>query len=123
MGGGDFLEDIVDVVAQVSTGGLVGFEGGGFKGGVTTQAGVSGLKDVTGATAAEEANEQARERFEEEKQKAVSARQEAKAKTARNQLIASRLASGARRGNRISGSGGTNKSSTLGSDESDFLGL
>lgn len=132
MGGGgsgnSVFEDIVNVVTQVSTGGLVGFESdkGGLTGGVTTRGVVNVvepvIKDITGATALEEANRQARSRFEEEKAAALKQRKEVKSDTARQQLIASRLAAGVRRGGGAAGGKGS-RATKLGSDESDFLGL
>jgi len=124
MGGdaGDFLEKGLDIVTQLGTFGTVGFEDGAFGKGVTTKQVKSTLKDVTGATAAEEATEQARERFEEEKKAAGKQREEIKAQTARDQLVASRLAGGARRAGATTAGKGK-KSTSLGSDTSDFLGL
>jgi len=126
-GGGDFFERAIDVVTQVSTGGLAGFEDGDFGKGVQLDE-VPGtlksvVKDITGATAAEEATAQARERFNEEKAAALAQRKEAKALTAKQQLTASRLAAGARRAGATTAAGTKTKSTKLGSDESDFLGL
>lgn len=120
MCGGDTAEQIADVTTQLHTLGIVGFEGGGFKKGVVTEAGISGLKEVTGAKAAEEANQMAREQLEKEKATAQQEREEARAQTAAEQLVASRQAGGVRRGT----VGGSFKSSFGGdTDERDFLGL
>jgi len=127
-GGGDPISkavtNFIDISTQIATGGLAGFDDSNFGRGVTGDVIKEGVKEITGATAAEDANRQARERFDEEKARALAQRKESQAQTARQQLIASRLAAGVRRGSKEAGTGTTkSKSSTLGSDESDFLGL
>ena len=99
-GGNSLFESLVDVGLQVGTAGLVGVksEEGGLSAGVTGKPVVKGVKDVTGATAAEEANKLARDRFEQERADIVTARGEAKSQTAADQLAASRQAGGARAG-------------------------
>lgn len=120
---------VLDVVTQGVTGGLVGYdEEGGFGSGRITDLTVSGLKKITGAEALEEANKAATKRYEEEKAAAEKARSEAKAKGAREQVVASRLAKGARTAATTSATqkgGGTTTSSVsaLGADEVDFLGV
>lgn len=128
-GSNSVVEDIVSGASQITTGGLVDVNAdGSVKGGVTTNLVEDVVKDVTGASAAEEANELAREQFEEGKQKAIDQRAEARSKNARDQLAASRGAAS----NRRSGKSGDNKGrkgagdssvSSLGSDTQDFLGL
>lgn len=122
----EIVSPFIDITTQIGTGGLVGFDSeDGFGAGAT----VDVLKDVTGATAAEEANKDARNRFNQQKADELAARQESKDKQARDQRNKSNIA-GVARGSFGSGKSGkngtggaTNKSSTLGSDESDFLGL
>ena len=132
--GGNFFEnlfaDVVNAGVQGSTFGLAGYENGRVSNGVTTnwykvlgKEAVSGLKDVTGAKAAEEANLEARKQFEKSQADADLARSQAQAATARDQMTQSRMA------NRGRGSvGGFNinpvapNNSTLGG-EKDFLGL
>lgn len=130
----DFLEDpigsIVNLGVNISSFGTVGYNSSD---GLTTDDGFwkkagdatyKGLKDVSGATAAEEANKQARLQFEEAKLQGLKDRQEAIASKNRDDLIASRLAGGSRTspGN-SKGSTKTSIYSKLGSDERDFLGL
>jgi len=122
-GGNSFFESILDIGTQALTGGLIGFESdkGGVSTGVTSDVAISGLKEVTGAKAAEEANAQARKQFEDEQKAALQDRENAKAETAANQLAASRQAGAVRSTTNTSRGGST--FSDLGSDERDFLGL
>lgn len=122
-GGNSVFEQIIDVVVQSSTGGLAGFKSdeGGLAKGVTGSPLVDVVKEVTGAAAAEQANVDARKRFEEEKARSKKSRQEAKQQSAREQVTASRLAGAARTGGRGTDRG--SRFSSLGSDERDFLGL
>lgn len=123
--GNSFLESALDVAAQAFTGGAVGFKSdeGGIGAGVTGQAGVDVLKEVTGAKAAEEANEESRKRFEEEKANAEQKRKDNQALSARDELQKSRSAGNARGGVKSSASKGNSRFSDLGTDEQDFLGL
>lgn len=120
------IDDVLNVALNFSTGGLAGFgedgAGLGALGKPAVEAGVDGLKEITGAKAAEEANAQTRKRFEEEKAKAAQDRLDAQAQSAANQLAASRSAE-ATRGGVSSQPKGTSRFSSLGSDEEDFLGL
>lgn len=110
---------------QLSTGGLAGFKSddGGLGTGLSGDVAVGALKDVTGATAAEEANADARKRFAEEKSAADKARKDAQSQSAADQLAKSRSASSARGGISNPSSTGQARFSNLGSDEQDFLGL
>lgn len=123
--GNSFFEDIVNVATNIGTFGLAGFESekGGLTTGVTGSPILSGVKDITGASAAEEANVDARKRFEEEKAGAEKARADAKSQSAREQVTASRLAGGARSGGTSSAASRGSRFSSLGGDEQDFLGL
>lgn len=134
-GEGNFFEnafaDIVNLGVQGATLGYLGYEDGKISNGASTnvakKAGkevVSGLKEVTGAKAAEEANTFAREQFDASKAQAEKDRKDALAQTARDQVNQSQMA-GAARATAASrttskGSGG---SLSLGQDEKDFLGL
>ena len=119
---GDFVDDTLNVVTQLGTWGSVGFEDGGFKKGVITDATIDVTKELTGAAAAEDANAVAREQFEQQKAAAAKERKEAKAQSAQEQITASRLAGGARAGKSTSKSSAS-RFSSLGGDEQDFLGL
>lgn len=120
-GGNSFFESVVDVVLQNATFGAAGFKSdeGGVGAGITGKPAINLVKEVTGANAAEEANEDARARFESEKDQALQDRSNAQAQNAANQLQASRSAGAVRSGSVPK----TNRSSNLGSDERDFLGL
>jgi len=127
-GGNSFFESFIDVAAQAFTGGNLGYKSdeGGLGLGVVSGEGVDIatpiLKDITGVTAAEEANADARKRFEEEKAAADKQRADNIAQSAANELIKSRSAASTRGG--VSGSSkGQSRFSSLGGDESDFLGL
>ena len=124
------LDDALNAFTNFTTFGTVGFDKDNLK--FSTDKGVnrnllkkpttSALKDLTGATAAEEANRQKQARFEEEKAARAQQRVEDIATHERNQVTASRLA-GANRKTTNRSSRGTSRASSLGTDESDFLGL
>jgi hypothetical protein len=137
-GGGNFFEnlgsDVLNYGTQMLTGGILGYEDGKISNGVTTnlnkKAGkevVSGTKEVTGAKAAEQANDLAREQFEEAKAGAELDRKNATDQTAREEIKKSQSAAAARA---TATSRSTSKNSStgggsvsLGDDEKDFLGL
>lgn len=127
--GSGILDSTINYATTIFTGGSVGFDDDGFgtSSGVISDGGDSlvkkPIKDLTGATAAEEANEDARKRFEEEKAVAADQKKQNQAQSAANQLAASRSASSARGGVSNPSSSGQSRFSNLGSDESDFLGL
>lgn len=128
--GDDFFSKVgnkfVDYTAQMFTGGFVGYQDGKFG-----ASGVSSdmLKDVTGATAAEEANKLARQQFEEAKAEADAQRVEQQAQTGRDQIRQSQMAAAARStassrsANKATASSASGGGLTLGEDEKDFLGL
>lgn len=121
-GGNSFIESLVDIGSQYFTYGTVGYKSdeGGISPGIVGQAAIDITKDLTGASAAEEANKLATEQFQEEKTAALQQREDAKAQTAAEQLSISRQASASRAGGiRPTGS----RSSGLGGEERDFLGL
>jgi len=122
-GGNSFIESVVDVATQIGTGGLVGYKSddGGLGAGLFGKPLVKGAKEITGAAAAEEANELARQQLEEERATALKEREEARAQTAREQLKASRGAAASRRGGQTL-TGTRTGAGTIG-DEEDFLGL
>lgn len=125
-GGNSFFESVLDVGLQLGTFGLVGFKDdeGGLSAGITGEPLVDVLKDVTGATAAEEANQLARQSMEEAKAAELQAREDARSQTAANQIAASRRAQALRT---PSGTGAPSTSpSAIGGvtgDERDFLGV
>ena len=135
-GGGNFFEnlgsDFLNVGLQSASLGTVGYENGKVSNGVNTnvaknagQATVSGVKEVTGAKAAEQANTMARQQYEQSKIDADAARVEAQNQTAKNQMAQSRAAGAARNAtsSRSATKGAGVQSLTLGQDEKDFLGL
>lgn len=126
-GKGNFFDnlkhDILSQTVQYASGGLLSYKDGKLAKGASTElleefgkATLKGTKEVTGAKAAEEANQMAREQFEEQKIAAEQDRQNAIITKGREQVQASQLAGAARRA-------GTTNNSLLGSDEKDFLGL
>lgn len=125
--GNNIFEDALNVSSNVVTFGTVGFGNGGF----TPEEGKSKnlffkpiekqVKNVTGATAAEEANKEARERFNQEKADALAQRGADQQQFNKEQVAASRLAGNTKNKTSRSSTGGSNAS--LGSDERDFLGL
>ena len=129
-GKGNFVDnlfvDILNYGTQTATGGLVGFDTeGNFKAGQTTELAknigretVSGLKEITGAKAAEEANKMAQQQFDQEKANMDKQRVEAQNNVARDQVTQSRMAGAARRS-----TVGSMSSFSLGGDEKDFLGI
>jgi hypothetical protein len=133
-GKGNFFEnigkDILNYGVQAGTGGWLGYEDGKISNGVTTniakktgQATVSGIKEITGAKAAEDANEMARDQFNKAQADAEAARlaainQAGKDQTRQSLMAGASRSSAARSANRGMGIGGGN----LG-DERDFLGL
>lgn len=139
-GGGNFFEnlgnDLLNFGVQAGTGGWLSYEDGKIGNGVTTnafkstgQATVSGLKTVTGAKAAEAANEVARKQFEESKAASEKDRVETIAQNARDQVRQSQMAGAARAtaASRITAKGSSATSGggslSLGDDEKDFLGI
>lgn len=125
-GKGNFFEnlltDTINYTSQYFSAGLVGYGQDGVKTGVTGTAGVNGLKEITGAKAAEDANKMAREQFEQARDDAQAERAEAIRQTGREELQKSRIA-GAARNARTSSGKGSYGSFSLGEDERDFLGL
>lgn len=124
MGGGTgigFLDDAISLGTNIATGGLVGYGDGGFKAGVTGQIGVNVAKDLTGATAAEEANEMAKQQFKEEKENRLKDRNDSILAEQNAQIQASNAGPSA---SKKSNKNTTNKVSTTPiGDNKDFLGL
>lgn len=134
-GKGNFFENIfadaVNLTTQVTTGGVFGFEDGKISNGVSTNIAkktgkevVSGLKEITGAKAAEDANKMARTQFEEAKAESEADRVNQQNQIAMSQIQQSQIAGAAR----SVGTRSTNKSQGFGSSsfgdyEKDFLGL
>lgn len=126
--GGNVGEDILNVATNFLSVGLVGYDGenGGFdmSKGLVTKNATPIIKDITGATAAEEANADARARYEEEKANALREREQALNDNAVRQLQASRSGNSSRSATSTSNSrnGRASMFSDLGG-ERDFLGL
>lgn len=110
------LDQLIDIGANYFSLGTIGFGKEGFKEGIS----VKGLKEVTGAAAAEEANEMARKQFEEQKTAAQRDRENALAANAAQQLQLSRTAGSSRKPSTTSNKPSNN---LLGGAERDFLGL
>ena len=119
----DFTDDplgtTLNVATNVVSAGLIGYENGGLKAGVTGQVAVDTTKDITGATAAEEANDMARQQFEQQTADALKVRQDNILANQRNQTALSNAA-----GSRNSNIGTPQKTTkTITGDVSDFLGV
>lgn len=113
------LVGVGNLLLQAGTGGTIGLGKDGIKAGITGQAAIDGVKEVTGAAAAEEANALARDQFEQNQQAALDDRQNAITQNNRRQVAASNAAGSARSN---SNQGGTSGSQKIG-NVSDFLGL
>jgi hypothetical protein len=118
------LNDVINLGVQYSTYGLVGVKDGKVTTGVTSGTALRGMKEITGAKAAEDANKLARDQFENSKAEALAQREESVRQTGREQLQQSRTAGAAR----ATAQSTTNRgqafgSFSLGGDEKDFLGL
>lgn len=133
-GGGNFFENLFSDVANwgvnTMTVGLLGYEDGKIGNGVATnalreggRAAVSGLKEVTGATAAEEANAQARAQYEQARADAEAARVEQQNRIAQSEIAKSRSAQRSRSTQSRSRTSGGYGSFSISQDEQDFLGL
>jgi len=114
----DVLDDFINVNTQLATAGLVGYGKDGAKAGVTGKPVVKGVKEVTGATAAEEANALARDQFEKSTEDALKNRQNAQLQNQQNQIKASQEA-----GSSTVRRATTNKTATPLGGTTDFLGL
>ncbi len=122
------MNDTLNLFVQSATGTLLGYEDGKISNGVGTEvlksAGkstLSGVKEITGAKAAEDANALARQQFEEQKVAAAQERQDAIVRKGREQMQASQLAGAARKAGQTPST--LNQGLKLGSAEKDFLGL
>lgn len=114
------LDEALNVTTNLASFGLLGFGDEGVQPGVTGEKVVEGTKEITGAAAAEEANEIARQEIEqarEQREKDIANQRSLQ----RNRQIAASRAAGAARRSTTS----TSQGSDLGSGgiESDFLGL
>ena len=126
MGGGSFagvklpsLREVADVAANVFTVGLVGVnEDGQVDAGIVARNTYQGLKDVTGATAAEEANNIAKQQIDAQKE----ALEEQKKQRIRTQQDRERQLSMAAKGTGTGGStgGGVSAEQQLAGE---FLGI
>lgn len=116
--GSSFLDDIIDVGANIASVGLVGFNDKGFRAGVTGRAGLDAAKEITGAAAAEQANELARQQFENDKARLEQQRVDSIKENERRQVTASRSA-GRARGNTSAAAANLSGAS----NQTDILGL
>lgn len=115
-----FLDDALNILVQSTSGGIIGFGEDGFRKGVATDAALDATKELTGAAAAEEANNLAREQFEADKERLDQQRTNQLSENERRQVQLSRGAPGAR--TQGSSTGG-NTSTSVSNLEQDFLGL
>lgn len=126
MGGGSVggiklpsLNEVADVTANVLTGGLIGVnDDDQLEAGIVARNTYQGLKDVTGATAAEEANNIAKQQIDAQK----AALEEQKKQRIRNQQDRERQLSMAAKGTGAGGStgGGVSAEEQLAGE---FLGI
>lgn len=125
-------DDLLNGTVQAMTGGFVGVEDGKVSNGVMSNVAksagksvLSGVKTITGAKAAEDANKIATQQFEEQKASAIADRQESYRQAGLQQVQASQQASAARSTSRsAAATSNTNKGAfNLGGDEKDFLGV
>ena len=130
MGGGSIggvklpsLREVADVYANIHTAGLVGVnEDGQLGAGITSRGVYQGLKDVTGATAAEEANNIAKQQIDAQKQ----ALEEQKKQRIRGQQDRERQLSMATKGTSTGGFTGGFTGGGLSAEEQlagEFLGI
>lgn len=121
--GSGILDDVVNGATQLTTFGLAGYGSGGLKTGVTGTPAVAGLKDITGATAAEEANAQARDQFNQNTAAAATDRSNAQLQDQRNQIASSQSAAAAVATSSANPNNNTSGGKRITGDVSDFLGL
>jgi hypothetical protein len=119
-GGGNFFDNLLNTYIATQTSGMVTFKDGGFKADAKKDYGLNIYKEISGAKAAEEANEMAREQFETQQANAIKSRNEAQWRAGRDDITRSNLAGRSRSAIGQNGNGGA---LNLGSDEKDFLGL
>jgi hypothetical protein len=124
-GGGNFFENVLNSYTQIMTAGVVQYNDKGFKADLNDSVGMNTYKEMSGAKAAEEANEQAREQFEEQKANAATERQNALLQNANDQRKQSLMAGAARNttSKSTANKGQAVGSFSLGGDEKDFLGI
>lgn len=118
-----FVDDGLNLLTNLSTGGLAGYGENGFstdKGYSQKFGALKVYKDISGATAAEEANNLARQQYEDSVTAAREQRENAITQNARNQMTASQNAGAARS---FSNNNTTTNTSRVTGDVSDFLGL
>lgn len=125
-GGNSFFESLLDVAISLPSFGFAGYKSdeGGLTTGYSTNAIVNTGKELTGAKAAEEANDLARQEIQNAKDQALTDRENAQASNAADQLSKSRKAGNLRKTTgKSSTPGASSINSNLGQDERDFLGL
>lgn len=113
------IDETLNVGANVISGGLIGFNKEGFKPGVTGKVVVEGTKEITGANAAEEANQIARDQYEDEVKRRDKQRADQVATDERRQISLSKSAGSARKTSSLTSS--SNQAGTA--PTTDFLGL
>lgn len=124
-GKGNFFQnlgnDVLNYAVQYGTYGTVGFQDGKLGEG----AAIKGVKVLTGAKAAEDANKIATQQFEEQKTAAETDRQNSYRQAGLQQIQQSQMAQAARNTGTANNStnNSANNGSKLGGDEKDFLGV
>lgn len=111
------FDEAINLATNVSTFGTVGFGKDGFKAGVVGKPVLGLTKELTGAKAAEEANEITRQQIDQARQQATAERSRAIEQNKQRQIQLSKSAGRARKATQDRGS------STLGNSGSDLLGL
>lgn len=114
------LDEAISATTNAFTYGTVGYGKNGIKKGVVLQAGVDGLKEVTGAAAAEDANEMAREQAEIDRNEKLAVREQEIAGQERTAVARSRKAYQGTVGNT---SNNTSSATSTVNNSTDFLGL
>lgn len=133
-GKGNFFDnlfsDVANYTVNTATAGLLGYENGRIGNGVTTntlreagRATRDGIKEITGASAAEEANAQARAQYEQARADAEAARVEQQNRIAQSEITKSRSAQRSRSTQSRTRTSGGYGSFSISQDEQDFLGL
>jgi outer membrane protein TolC len=122
--GNNFFQDALDVVTNTLSGnyGLLGYDTktGKMKAGALGKVLMDGTKEITGANAAEEANDMARKQYEDSVVKARQDRENMVAQNERKQIqLSNNAPSVSNKGSKINQS----KGAPLVGDTSDFLGL
>lgn len=131
-GNSNFFANMVDTALRITTNNMASFDqDGGFSFQTGRNVAIAGIKELTGATATEEATEQAEKVFQAQEEAAEKDRRERSAQFAKEQISKSKRASTSRntqasKSNKKTTSGTSGPSTSKlgnGGGEQDFLGL